>query len=76
MCIFGIYVQPCHNVFPHLTEIAANHPNTKVITFANEGIFNGADTDMSSLKAFVFARNDMNYPIYVDSNRVAFNGEC
>ncbi|KAI0091360.1 hypothetical protein BDY19DRAFT_886134 [Irpex rosettiformis] len=71
--LMSIYIPPCHNVFPHLTEIAANHPNIKVVTFANEGIFNGADTDVAAFKAFVFARNDMNYPIYVDNNRIAFN---
>ncbi|KAI0682846.1 hypothetical protein BC835DRAFT_1297788 [Cytidiella melzeri] len=73
VCSFRGYSLPCHNVFPHLTEIAATQLNTKIISFANEGIFNGADTDVSALEAFIYARNDMEYPIYVDSQRVAFN---
>jgi len=46
----------------------------KVITFADEGIFNGTPTDVGALKQFIFARGDMNYPIFVDNNHVAYNG--
>lgn len=63
-------------MFQHLSEIAANERTIKVLTFADEGIFNNTPTDVPALKNFIFARNDMNYPIYVDSNRVAYNGAC
>ena len=46
----------------------------KVITFADEGIFNGAPTDVGMLKQFIFSRSDMNYPIFIDNNHVAYNG--
>jgi hypothetical protein len=62
-------------VFSYLSHIAANRTNVKIISFANEGIFNGAETNIPALRAFIFARNDMNYPIYIDTNWVAFNGE-
>ena len=45
-----------------------------MVTFADEGIFNNAPTDVAALKNFIFARTDMNYPIFVDTNRVAYNG--
>lgn len=61
-------------MFPHLSQLANNEPRVKVVTFADEGIFNGAASDVDMLKQFVFSRNDMNYPIFVDNNKVAYNG--
>ena len=66
--------QPCHKVFPHLSEIAAHERKIKVVSFADEGIFNNKPTDVAAMKAFVFGRTDMNYPIYIDSHHVAYNG--
>ena len=61
-------------MFQHLSEVAANERAVKVVTFADEGIFNNTPTDVAALKNFIFARTDMNYPIYVDTHRVAYNG--
>ncbi|GJE96562.1 TlpA family protein disulfide reductase [Phanerochaete sordida] len=70
---WATWCRPCHNVFPHLSHLANNEPRVKVITFADEGIFNGTPTDVAALKRFVFARGDMNYPIFIDTNHVAYN---
>lgn len=66
--------QPCHRVFQHLSEIATQERSVKVISFADEGIFNNKATDIAAMKTFVFSRTDMNYPIYIDSHHVAYNG--
>ncbi|KAI0346555.1 hypothetical protein BDW22DRAFT_1352680 [Trametopsis cervina] len=67
------WCKPCHEVFEHLSRIAATQPDTKVISFAHEGIFNNAETDVPALAAFVAARRDIDYPVFVDHRRVAFN---
>ncbi|KIP11178.1 hypothetical protein PHLGIDRAFT_21838 [Phlebiopsis gigantea 11061_1 CR5-6] len=61
------------SVFRHLSEVAANERAVKVVTFADEGIFNNTPTDVAALKNFIFARTDMNYPIFVDTQHVAYN---
>ena len=57
-----------------MSELAAQERRVKVLAFADEGIFNNTPTDVSALKNFVFARQDMNYPVYIDSSHVAYNG--
>ena len=54
----------------------AHERKVKVVSFADEGIFNNKPTDVGAMKAFVFGRTDMNYPIYIDTHRVAVNGAC
>ena len=53
----------------------ASKPGIKVITFNHEGIFNNTETNIPALKDFVLSRNNMNYPIYVDVNRLAIDGK-
>lgn len=62
--------QPCHVVCDILSDIAKK-PDVKVITFNHEGIFTKADINRTVVKGFVDSRGDMNYPIYIDSQRVA-----
>ena len=70
----GIPLQPCHVVSSILSRVSATKPDVKVITFNHEGIFNKTEIDRSVVKAFVDGRNDMDYPIYIDSHRVAVQG--
>lgn len=67
--------KPCHRVFDHLSEIERHQPDVKVITFNHEGIFSQAATDIDALKAFISMKGNLKYPIYVDVNRTAINGE-
>lgn len=67
-------MKPCHRVFDHLSEIALNQPDVKVITFNHEGIFSQAATDIEALKAFIKMKGNLQYPIFVDINRIAING--
>lgn len=41
------------------------------VVFNHEGIFTKADINRVVVKNFVDSRGDMNYPIYIDSQRVA-----
>ena len=68
--------QPCLAVFRDLSQLAQTRPEIKVITFNSEGIYSHAPTDVAAVKAFVAGRDDMNYPIYIDTHRVAVNGAC
>ena len=58
-----------------LARVNATKPDVKVITFNHEGIFNKTEIDRSVVKTFVDGRNDMDYPIYIDSHRVAVQGK-
>ena len=40
----------------------------------SEEIFSGDDIDIDSIFSFVQTRNDMNFPIVVDSERTAVRG--
>ena len=60
-------------VFDDLSKIAQTRPEIKVITFNSETIFTNAPIDVGFVKGFVAARNDMKYPIYIDTHRVAVN---
>lgn len=64
------WCRPCHVVCDILSDIAKK-PDVKVITFNHEGIFTKADINRTVVKGFVDSRGDMNYPIYIDSQRVA-----
>jgi len=41
----------------------------------SEEIFSGDEINIDSIFSFVQARNDMNFPIVVDSERTAVRGE-
>ncbi|KAI0925919.1 hypothetical protein AcV5_008522 [Taiwanofungus camphoratus] len=64
------WCRPCHEVCGILSDVAKN-PSIKVVTFNHEGIFTKADIDRTVVKKFINSRNDMNYPIYIDTNRIA-----
>jgi len=66
------WCRPCHRVFQHLSEMAA-HPGVKVLTYNHEGIFNQSDTDIEALKSFIQEQGNINYPVFVDVNRVAID---
>ena len=68
--------QPCLSVFRDLSTLATTRQDIKVITFNSEGIFTNTPIDVAAVKAFVAARNDMKYPIFIDTHRVAVNGAC
>lgn len=63
--------QPCLAVFHELSTLAQTRPEIKVITFNAEGIFTNAPINVAAVKAFIAGREDMNYPIYIDTHRVA-----
>ncbi|CCM04985.1 uncharacterized protein FIBRA_07183 [Fibroporia radiculosa] len=65
------WCRPCHVVCGILSNIVATEPDVKVITFNHEGIFTKAEIDRAVVKNFIDSRNDMDYPIYIDSERVA-----
>ncbi|TBU32570.1 hypothetical protein BD311DRAFT_654155 [Dichomitus squalens] len=65
--------QPCLAVFRDLSTLAQTRPEIKVITFNSEGIFTNAPIDVAAVKAFVASRDDMKYPIFIDTHRVAVN---
>ncbi|PIL35755.1 hypothetical protein GSI_02485 [Ganoderma sinense ZZ0214-1] len=67
------WCRPCVAVFRDLSALVQSHPEIKVITFNSEGIFTNASVDIAAVKAFVASRNDMNYPIFIDTHRVAVN---
>ena len=69
-----ITTQPCIVVFEELTRIVQTRPEIKVITFNSETIFTNGAIDVNFVKGFVAARNDMEFPIYIDTHRVAVNG--
>ncbi|TFY61954.1 hypothetical protein EVJ58_g4182 [Rhodofomes roseus] len=68
------WCRPCHVVCDILSRISATKPDAKVITFNHEGIFNKTEIDRSIVQNFIDGRGDMNYPIYIDSHRVAVQG--
>ncbi|KZT73109.1 hypothetical protein DAEQUDRAFT_722228 [Daedalea quercina L-15889] len=68
------WCRPCHVVCGILSRINATKPDVKVITFNHEGIFNKTAIDRPIVKNFIDGRSDMNYPIYIDSHRVAVQG--
>lgn len=61
-------------MFGHLSQIATNR-DVKVLTYNHEGIFNQSETDVEALKTFIQEQGNMDYPIFVDVNRVAIDGE-
>ena len=61
-------------MFEHLSQIATN-PEVKVLTFNHEGIFNQDETDTEALRMFIQDQGNLHYPIFVDVNRVAIDGE-
>lgn len=63
-------------MFRDLSALVQKHPEIKVVTFNSEGIFTNAPVDTAAVKAFVASRNDMNYPIFIDTHRVAVNCTC
>ena len=65
--------QPCLAVFRDLSAIARSHPEIKIITFNSEGIFTNAPIDAPAVKRFVARRDDMDYPVFIDTHRVAVN---
>lgn len=67
-------MQPCHRVFQHLSEMTS-HPDVKVLTYNHEGIFNQTPTDTEALKTFIQEHGNINYPVFVDDNRVAIDGK-
>lgn len=73
LCHFSIDIllQPCHVVGSLLSRVNATKTDVKVITFNHEGIFNKTEIDRSVVKTFVNSRNDMDYPVYIDSHRIA-----
>ncbi|GBE80370.1 hypothetical protein SCP_0300850 [Sparassis crispa] len=78
---WATWCRPCHPVCKILTDVAAQYPDVKVITFNNEGIFNKAPTDSEIIKDFVAERDDVNYPVYIDKKNIAVEslfqpGEC
>ncbi|KAI0710081.1 hypothetical protein C8Q76DRAFT_695205 [Earliella scabrosa] len=71
--LWASWCRPCLAVFRDLSQLAQTRPEIKVITFNSEGIYSHAPTDVAAVKAFVAGRDDMNYPIYIDTHRVAVN---
>ncbi|RDX57532.1 hypothetical protein OH76DRAFT_1395361 [Lentinus brumalis] len=69
--LWASWCRPCLAVFRDLSTLAQTRPDIKVITFNSEGIFTNAPIDVTAVKAFIAARDDMNYPIYIDTHRVA-----
>ncbi|KAI0734247.1 hypothetical protein C8Q72DRAFT_923633, partial [Fomitopsis betulina] len=65
------WCRPCHVVGSLLSRVNATKTDVKVITFNHEGIFNKTEIDRSVVKTFVNSRNDMDYPVYIDSHRIA-----
>ncbi|KAI0671556.1 hypothetical protein C8Q78DRAFT_1029522 [Trametes maxima] len=70
---WATWCRPCLAVFRDLSAIARTHPNIKVVAFNSEGIFTNAPIDVAAVRKFVARRDDMDYPIYVDTHRVAVN---
>lgn len=69
-------LQPCHVVCGLLSNVSATMPDVKVISFDHEGIFTKAETDRAVVKKFVDGRQDIEYPTYIDSKRVAVQGSA
>lgn len=65
------WCRPCLAESKHLSELVAIYPDVKLITFCHEGIFSNANANAGGIRQFVKTRTDMNYPIYVDIQRVA-----
>lgn len=65
--------QPCLAVFRDLAVLARTRPDVKVVAFNAEGIFTHAPIDVAAVRRFVARRDDMDYPIYIDTHRVAVN---
>ncbi|CDO70876.1 hypothetical protein BN946_scf184804.g8 [Trametes cinnabarina] len=66
-------VRPCLAVFRDLSALARTRSDIKIITFNSEGIFTNAPIDVAAVKRFVSRRDDMDYPVYIDTQRVAVN---
>ncbi|KAJ3491755.1 hypothetical protein NLI96_g442 [Meripilus lineatus] len=58
-------------IFGHLSETAVTYPDVKVITFDNEGIFNGTKSNVDEVRRFIARRTDMKYPVLVDVHHTA-----
>ncbi|TBU55307.1 hypothetical protein BD310DRAFT_933998 [Dichomitus squalens] len=71
--LWASWCRPCLAVFRDLSTLAQTRPEIKVITFNSEGIFTNAPIDVAAVKAFVASRDDMKYPIFIDTHRVAVN---
>ncbi|KAI0787890.1 hypothetical protein C8Q74DRAFT_641310 [Fomes fomentarius] len=69
--LWASWCRPCLAVFHELSTLAQTRPEIKVITFNAEGIFTNAPINVAAVKAFIAGRDDMNYPIYIDTHRVA-----
>ncbi|KAI0329066.1 hypothetical protein GY45DRAFT_1362260 [Cubamyces sp. BRFM 1775] len=67
------WCRPCLAVFRDLSAIARSHPEIKIITFNSEGIFTNAPIDAAAVRRFVAQRDDMDYPVFIDTHRVAVN---
>ncbi|KAI0360096.1 hypothetical protein OH77DRAFT_1419486 [Trametes cingulata] len=67
------WCRPCLAVFRDLSTIARTRSEIKIVTFNSEGIFTQAPIDVAAVKKFIARRDDMDYPIYIDTHRVAVN---
>ncbi|KAI0768100.1 hypothetical protein BD413DRAFT_138742 [Trametes elegans] len=68
------WCRPCLAVFRDLSAIARTHaPDVKVVAFNSEGIFTNAPIDTAAVRRFIARRDDMEYPIFIDTHRVAVN---
>ncbi|KAI9000534.1 hypothetical protein BD414DRAFT_471925 [Trametes punicea] len=67
------WCRPCLAVFRDLSALARTRSDIKIITFNSEGIFTNAPIDVAAVKRFVTRRDDMDYPVYIDTHRVAVN---
>ncbi|KAL1949266.1 hypothetical protein VTO73DRAFT_8147 [Trametes versicolor] len=67
------WCRPCLAVFRDLAVLARTRPDVKVVAFNAEGIFTHAPIDVAAVRRFVARRDDMDYPIYIDTHRVAVN---
>ncbi|OSD06365.1 hypothetical protein PYCCODRAFT_1431369 [Trametes coccinea BRFM310] len=70
---WATWCRPCLAVFRDLSALARTRPDIKIITFNSEGIFTNAAIDVAAVKRFVSKRDDMDYPVYIDTQRVAVN---
>ena len=68
--------QPCLRAFSQFTRLAETYDASVLMAGINsEEIFSGDEINIDSIFSFVQARNDMNFPIVVDSERTAVRGE-
>lgn len=62
-------------MFRELSNLERTRPDIKIIAFNAEGIFTNAPIDVRAVREFMAGRDDMEYTIYIDTHRIAVNGE-